>query len=131
MCRKRRNASSYQLWSWAEIWASLWRISKNCYGSYVSVCKPFIIFLISHVKILQYLHKLILFSFLIVWLISSDVDKGGETVFPEAKGIKSKKGVSVRPKKGDALLFWSMRPDGSRDPSSKHGKRHCLSLNLF
>jgi hypothetical protein len=24
-----------------------------------------------------------------------------------------------------------MRPDGSRDPSSKHGKRHCLSLNLF
>ncbi|KAL9289280.1 putative prolyl 4-hydroxylase 11 [Arabidopsis thaliana] len=66
-----------------------------------------------------------------VLMYLSDVDKGGETVFPEAKGIKSKKGVSVRPKKGDALLFWSMRPDGSRDPSSKHGKRHCLSLNLF
>ncbi|KAG7544920.1 Prolyl 4-hydroxylase alpha subunit [Arabidopsis suecica] len=56
-----------------------------------------------------------------VLMYLSDVDKGGETVFPEAKGIKSKKGVSVRPKKGDALLFWSMRPDGSQDPSSKHG----------
>ncbi|CAE6157090.1 unnamed protein product [Arabidopsis arenosa] len=53
-----------------------------------------------------------------VLMYLSDVDKGGETVFPEAKGIKSKKGVSVRPRKGDALLFWSMRPDGSQDPSS-------------
>ncbi|XP_019089006.1 PREDICTED: probable prolyl 4-hydroxylase 11 [Camelina sativa] len=58
-----------------------------------------------------------------VLMYLSDVEEGGETVFPAAKGNISKKGLSVRPKKGDALLFWSMRPDGSQDPSSQHGKR--------
>ncbi|KAF8776500.1 hypothetical protein HU200_003210 [Digitaria exilis] len=58
----------------------------------------------------------------------SDVKEGGETVFPLAKAIKSsssnggaKNGISVKPKMGDALLFWSMKPDGSRDPKSQHG----------
>ncbi|XP_066357189.1 probable prolyl 4-hydroxylase 3 [Miscanthus floridulus] len=59
----------------------------------------------------------------------SDVEKGGETVFPNAtaKGklshqcLKLKSGISVKPKMGDALLFWSMKPDGSRDPTSLHG----------
>lgn len=32
-----------------------------------------------------------------------------------------KKGLSVKPKRGDALLFWSMKPDASLDPSSLHG----------
>lgn len=32
-----------------------------------------------------------------------------------------KEGLSVKPKRGDALLFWSMRPDTSLDPSSLHG----------
>lgn len=32
-----------------------------------------------------------------------------------------KKGLSVKPKMGDALLFWSMRPDATLDPSSLHG----------
>ena len=60
---------------------------------------------------------------------SSDVKKGGETVFPNAtaKGKqfqcpKLKSGISVKPKMGDALLFWSMKPDGSRDPKSMHGE---------
>ncbi|KAJ0853688.1 putative procollagen-proline 4-dioxygenase [Helianthus annuus] len=59
--------------------------------------------------------------------------KGGETVFPSAKGNISavpwwdelsecgKKGLSVKPKMGDALLFWSMTPDATPDPSSLHG----------
>nr|GMD22893.1 probable prolyl 4-hydroxylase 3 [Ipomoea batatas] len=63
----------------------------------------------------------------------SDVEEGGETVFPSAKGNFSsrpgwndmsecaKRGLSVKPKMGDALLFWSMRPDATLDPSSLHG----------
>jgi len=64
---------------------------------------------------------------------SSDVEEGGETVFPSAEGNITavpwwnelsecgKGGLSVKPKMGDALLFWSMNPDGSPDPSSLHG----------
>ncbi|XP_010432225.1 PREDICTED: probable prolyl 4-hydroxylase 8 isoform X3 [Camelina sativa] len=63
----------------------------------------------------------------------SDVEEGGETVFPSAKGNVSdvpwwdelsqcgKTGLSVLPKKRDALLFWSMKPDAALDPSSLHG----------
>ncbi|KAJ7957916.1 Prolyl 4-hydroxylase alpha-like protein [Quillaja saponaria] len=63
----------------------------------------------------------------------SDVEEGGETVFPAAKTNFSsvpwwndlsecgKKGLSVKPKMGDALLFWSMMPDATLDPSSLHG----------
>lgn len=63
----------------------------------------------------------------------SDVEEGGETVFPSAKGNFSslpywnelsdcaKQGLAVKPKMGDALLFWSMRPDATLDPSSLHG----------
>ena len=34
----------------------------------------------------------------------------------------AKRGISVKPKMGDALLFWSMRPDGTLDPTSLHGE---------
>ncbi|WJX88372.1 procollagen-proline 4-dioxygenase [Trifolium repens] len=63
----------------------------------------------------------------------SSVEEGGETNFPYAKGNFSsvpwwnklsdcgKKGLSIRPKMGDAILFWSMKPDGTFDPSSLHG----------
>ncbi|KAM0967594.1 hypothetical protein FF1_016108 [Malus domestica] len=63
----------------------------------------------------------------------SDVEEGGETVFPTAKGSISsvpwwnelsecgKQGLALKPKMGDALLFWSMRPDATLDPSSLHG----------
>ncbi|PSS30001.1 Prolyl 4-hydroxylase [Actinidia chinensis var. chinensis] len=68
-----------------------------------------------------------------VLMYLSDVEEGGETVFPAAKGNFSavpwwnelsecgKDGLSVKPKMGDALLFWSMKPDASLDPSSLHG----------
>ena len=67
---------------------------------------------------------------------SSDVEKGGETVFPNAtaKGklsnqcLKLKSGISVKPKMGDALLFWSMKPDGSHDPKSLQGEFHPILL---
>ncbi|CAI8600149.1 unnamed protein product [Vicia faba] len=68
-----------------------------------------------------------------VLMYLSDVEEGGETVFPAAKANFSavpwwndlsecaRKGLSVKPKMGDALLFWSMRPDASLDASSLHG----------
>lgn len=68
-----------------------------------------------------------------VLMYLSDVEEGGETIFPAAKGNFSsragwnelsecgKKGLAVKAKMGDALLFWSMRPDASLDPSSLHG----------
>lgn len=66
-------------------------------------------------------------------LCRSDVEEGGETVFPAAKANFSsvpwwndlsecaRKGLSVKAKMGDALLFWSMRPDATLDASSLHG----------
>ncbi|XP_038722185.1 probable prolyl 4-hydroxylase 10 isoform X2 [Tripterygium wilfordii] len=74
-----------------------------------------------------------------VLMYLSDVEEGGETVFPAAVGNFStlsywnelsecgKRGLSVKPKMGDALLFWSMKPDGTLDPSSLHGG--CAVIN--
>ncbi|XP_021756562.1 probable prolyl 4-hydroxylase 3 [Chenopodium quinoa] len=68
-----------------------------------------------------------------VLMYLSDVEEGGETVFPASRGNFSslpgwnersdcaKRGLSVKPKMGDALLFWSMRPDATLDSSSLHG----------
>ncbi|KAG0600716.1 hypothetical protein M758_11G055700 [Ceratodon purpureus] len=68
-----------------------------------------------------------------VLMYLSNVEQGGETVFPASKVNKSEvpdwdnlsecaqRGKSVRPRMGDALLFWSMKPDASLDPTSLHG----------
>lgn len=71
-----------------------------------------------------------------VLMYLSDVQKGGETVFPNAElserqkaAIQSddelsecgKKGIAVRPKEGDALLFFSLYPNAHPDPMSLHG----------
>ncbi|GAA0141601.1 protein modifying enzyme [Lithospermum erythrorhizon] len=70
-----------------------------------------------------------------VLMYLSDVEKGGETVFPEAeepprrRSVEAdedfsecgKKGVAVKPRKGDALLFFSLHPNAIPDPMSLHG----------
>lgn len=78
-----------------------------------------------------------------VLMYLSDVEEGGETTFPAATGNISsvpwwnelsecgKKGLSVKPRMGDALLFWSMRPDATLDPSSLHGGCPVISGNKW
>ncbi|KAG2309538.1 hypothetical protein Bca4012_081427 [Brassica carinata] len=64
--------------------------------------------------------------------LTDDVE-GGETYFPLAGdgectcGGKIMKGISVKPTKGDAVLFWSMGLDGQSDPKSIHGGCEVLS----
>ncbi|XP_059632621.1 probable prolyl 4-hydroxylase 4 isoform X1 [Cornus florida] len=70
-----------------------------------------------------------------VLMYLSDVGKGGETVFPSAEQESprrksstsdddlsecARKGVAVKPKKGDALLFFSLSPNAIPDPISLH-----------
>lgn len=68
-----------------------------------------------------------------VLMYLSDVEKGGETVFPEAeespRHLNSKDdaaecarhGIAVKPQKGTALLFFSLYPNATPDHSSLHG----------
>lgn len=44
----------------------------------------------------------------------SDVEEGGETIFPAVD-------LKVGPKKGDAILFWNLHPNGTVDEQSLHG----------
>ena len=64
-----------------------------------------------------------------VLMYLTTVDEGGETVFPNADrrvtgpewSECAKKGMAVKAIKGDAVLFFSLHPDGTEDPSSLHG----------
>ncbi|KAK7848433.1 probable prolyl 4-hydroxylase 7 [Quercus suber] len=67
-----------------------------------------------------------------VLMYLSNVEKGGETVFPNSVSKVSqpkeddvsdcaKNGYAVKPKKGDALLFFSLNPDATTDTRSLHG----------
>nr|XP_043627845.1 probable prolyl 4-hydroxylase 4 isoform X2 [Erigeron canadensis] len=70
-----------------------------------------------------------------VLMYLSNVEKGGETVFPSAEASRhqktskadddlsecAKKGIAVKPKKGDALLFFSLYPTAIPDAMSLHG----------
>ncbi|XP_020091361.1 probable prolyl 4-hydroxylase 7 [Ananas comosus] len=61
----------------------------------------------------------------------ANVAQGGETVFTKAAANRQRKGdslafcastgFSVKPKKGDAVLFFSLHPNGTLDGSSMHG----------
>ena len=78
-----------------------------------------------------------------VLMYLSDVDAGGETVFDKADPAAevnaygnarqaaaevaplhastcASKGLAVAPRKGDALLFWNVLPNGTADPLSVH-----------
>ncbi|ONK74897.1 uncharacterized protein A4U43_C03F11240 [Asparagus officinalis] len=70
--------------------------------------------------------------FATVLMYLSNVEKGGETVFPIAEGALTqqkneswsdcaKKGYAVKPDKGDALLFFSLHINATTDPLSLHG----------
>eukprot|EP00892_Ulva_mutabilis_P008292 jgi/Ulvmu1/5835/UM025_0093.1 len=56
-------------------------------------------------------------------------DEGGETVFPNAAekiagdewSECAKRGLAVKATRGNALLFFSLHPDGTEDPTSLHG----------
>ncbi|KAJ0873444.1 putative procollagen-proline 4-dioxygenase [Helianthus annuus] len=62
-------------------------------------------------------------------LYLSDVEVGGETMFPFENGENTASnydfrkciGLKVKPRKGDGLLFYSLYPNGTIDPTSLHG----------
>ncbi|CAL0311571.1 unnamed protein product [Lupinus luteus] len=59
----------------------------------------------------------------------TDVPEGGETMFPYENGLNMDGsynfedciGLRVRPRKGDGILFYSLFPNGTIDPTSLHG----------
>lgn len=69
-----------------------------------------------------------------VLMYLSNVAKGGETVFPAAEEPShrgghtvdedlsdcARRGVAVKPRRGDALLFFSLHPDATTDQNSLH-----------
>ncbi|KAG7022241.1 putative prolyl 4-hydroxylase 7 [Cucurbita argyrosperma subsp. argyrosperma] len=57
-----------------------------------------------------------------VLMYLSNVERGGETVFPDSPVLLSPNAnCSLKPKKGDALLFFSLHPNVTTDPTSYHG----------
>ncbi|CAL1380811.1 unnamed protein product [Linum trigynum] len=62
-------------------------------------------------------------------LYLSDVEVGGDTMFPFENGMnvpenydfKECIGLKVKPRQGDGLLFYSLFPNGTIDPTSLHG----------
>ncbi|XP_076924257.1 putative prolyl 4-hydroxylase 9 isoform X1 [Bidens hawaiensis] len=67
-------------------------------------------------------------------LYLSDVEEGGETMFPYENGenpasnydFRKCIGLKVKPRKGDGLLFYSLYPNGTIDPTSLHGSCHVI-----
>ncbi|KAK9814785.1 hypothetical protein WJX72_011443 [[Myrmecia] bisecta] len=69
-----------------------------------------------------------------VLMYLSDVEEGGETAFPQSIGLEDNQPrhnkswsscpaghVAVHARKGDALMFWDLQPDGQTgDPASMH-----------
>ncbi|XP_052195010.1 probable prolyl 4-hydroxylase 9 [Diospyros lotus] len=68
-------------------------------------------------------------------LYLSDVEEGGETMFPFENGLNMDAsydyqkciGLKVRPRRGDGLLFYSLLPNGTIDATSIHGSCPVIS----
>ena len=62
-----------------------------------------------------------------VLIYLAEPEAGGETIFPfVGKGECScggsmQRGLCVTPRKGNAVLFWTMTPTGKEDEASMHG----------
>lgn len=63
----------------------------------------------------------------VFWYLS-DVEKGGETIFPRHNGAPQprdfsdcSRGLKVRPKEGKVIIFYSLDAAGRMDPLSLHG----------
>jgi prolyl 4-hydroxylase len=62
----------------------------------------------------------------VFWYLSN-VEMGGETVFPRFNGRKEQSsddcngGLKVKPEKGKVIIFYSMKHDGTPDTNSLHG----------
>jgi len=66
--------------------------------------------------------------FATVFFYLSDVEKGGETVFPRFNKAPQPydmadctKGLKVKPQKGKVIIFYSIHPNGDYNPYSLHG----------
>jgi len=63
----------------------------------------------------------------VFWYLS-DVEEGGETIFPRYNGAppplsmaNCEVGLKVKPAKGKVIIFYSLKADGGLDPLSLHG----------
>ncbi|KAK3271236.1 hypothetical protein CYMTET_20403 [Cymbomonas tetramitiformis] len=75
-----------------------------------------------------------------VLMYLADVEDGGETVFPQGKPITpqtgswspcAQQGVAVKPKRGDAMVFWSLKTDGNTDNKSLHASCPVIKGNKW
>lgn len=62
----------------------------------------------------------------VFWYLT-DVESGGETLFPRANGLPQPRdmyscdqGLKVKPEKGAVILWYSLHPNGNTDPNGLH-----------
>ena len=68
-------------------------------------------------------HRLQPTRFATLLLYLNDNYQGGQTVFPRAVNSQYHDGITVQPKKGKAVLFYNILPDGNVDDLSQHSSK--------